>query len=142
LRPARIKLGVQRELRLGHLDARRDWGFAGDYVDAMWRMLQEERPSDFVIATGRTHSIRDLLDVAFGHLDLDWHDWVVQDPALMRPAEVELLLGDAARAREVLDWVPTTTFEQLVAMMVDSDLATESRAHAMGAAAATAGATR
>jgi GDPmannose 4,6-dehydratase len=120
---ARIKLGMQSELRLGTLDAQRDWGFAGDYVRAMWLMLQQETPEDYVIATGETHSVRELVETAFAHLDLDWQEYVVQDPKFMRPAEVDLLVGDASRAREALDWVPEVDFRALVTMMVDADLA-------------------
>jgi len=119
---ARIKLGLARELRLGNLDARRDWGFAGDYVRAMWLMLQQDEPRDYVIATGETHSVRELVEVAFDHVGLDWRDYVVQDPRYMRPAEVDLLVGDASRARTELGWEPTVRFEELVRMMVDADL--------------------
>jgi len=119
---ARIALGQARELRLGNLEARRDWGFAGDYVDAMWRMLQQPAPTDFVIGTGETHSVRDLVEVAFGHAGLDWRQHVVTDPALVRPAEVDLLLADPSRARAELGWAPTVSFEELVRMMVDADL--------------------
>lgn len=119
---ARIKLGLTNELRLGNLDAKRDWGFAGDYVRAMWLMLQQDQPDDYVIATGETHSVEELVDVAFSYLDLNWRDHVVQDPKFMRPAEVELLIGDSARAREDLGWTPEVTFEKLVQMMVDADL--------------------
>ena len=120
---ARIKLGQLSELRLGNLDARRDWGFAGDYVDAMWRMLQEDEPSDYVIGTGEAHSVRDFLEAAFGCVDLDWHDYVVQDPALLRPAEVEHLVADSSRARQRLGWEPQVDFRGLVRMMVEADLA-------------------
>ncbi len=120
---ARIALGLADQLRLGNLDARRDWGFAGDYVDAMWRMLQQDAPRDYVIGTGVTHSVRELVDVAFRHVGLDWQRHVVTDPALTRPAEVDLLLADASRAREELGWSPTVGFHDLVAMMVDADLA-------------------
>ncbi|MFE6971584.1 GDP-mannose 4,6-dehydratase [Isoptericola sp. NPDC057653] len=120
---ARIKLGLQDSLTLGNLDARRDWGFAGDYVEAMWRMLQQPEPGDYVVATGQTHSIRDLLDVAFGCVGVeDWSGYVEQDPRFMRPAEVDLLIGDPSRARDVLGWVPQVGFERLVAMMVENDL--------------------
>ncbi|UAL29162.1 GDP-mannose 4,6-dehydratase [Nocardioides rotundus] len=120
---ARISLGLADELVLGNLDARRDWGFAGDYVDAMWRMLQQPEPGDYVVATGRTHSIRDFLDVAFGCVGIaDWEPYVRQDPAFMRPAEVDELVGDAGRAREVLGWTPTISFEELVSMMVLADI--------------------
>jgi len=119
---ARIKLGRATELRLGNLDARRDWGYAGDYVDAMWRMLQRPEPRDYVIGTGVTHSVRNLVEAAFGHAGLDWREHVVSDPVLMRPAEVDLLQADAGRARAELGWTPTVSFETLVAMMVDADL--------------------
>ena len=119
---ARIKLGLATKLRLGNLDARRDWGYAGDYVDAMWRMLQQPEPRDYVIGTGETHSVQELVDVAFRHVGLDWHDHVVTDPAFMRPAEVDLLQADASRARTELGWTPTVGFRELVAMMVDADL--------------------
>lgn len=120
---ARIKLGLARELRLGNLDARRDWGFAGDYVDAMWRMLQQPEPVDYVIGTGTMHSVRDLVEVAFRHAGLTWQDHVVTDPAFMRPAEVDQLLADPRKARAELGWSPTVSFEDLVRMMVDADLA-------------------
>ncbi|ANJ27667.1 GDP-mannose 4,6-dehydratase [Agromyces aureus] len=125
---ARIKLGLQDELVMGNLDAKRDWGFAGDYVEAMWLMLQQPVGDDFVISTGETHSIGELLDVAFaaGGID-DWAPYVRQDPQFMRPAEVDLLIGDSTKARETLGWKPTVTFEQLVTMMVESDLAEQSR---------------
>jgi GDPmannose 4,6-dehydratase len=124
---ARIKLGMQQELYLGNLDARRDWGFAGDYVRAMWMMLQAERPDDYVVATGNTHSVREFLDLAFGELDLDWRPYVKIDPRYFRPTEVDLLLGDASKARDRLGWTPTITFPQLVKMMVRADLAAERR---------------
>jgi len=119
---ARIKLGLADELRLGNLDARRDWGFAGDYVRAMWLMLQREAPDDFVIATGETHSVEEFLDVAFGHLDLDWKRYVVQDERYMRPAEVDLLVGDPSKAGRELGWEPRVSFIDLVKMMVDADV--------------------
>jgi GDPmannose 4,6-dehydratase len=119
---ARIKLGHARELRLGTLDARRDWGFAGDYVDAMWRMLQQPTPQDYVIGTGRAHSVRELVEAAFSHVGLNWQDYVVQDTRYMRPAEVDLLLADPSKARKDLDWTPKVAFRELVAMMVDADL--------------------
>jgi GDPmannose 4,6-dehydratase len=119
---ARIKLGLDRELRLGNLDAQRDWGFAGDYVEAMWLMLQQPLPGDFVVSTGETHSVREFCELAFGHVDLDWQDHVTVDERFFRPAEVDLLVGDATRAREVLGWVPRTTFAELVRSMVESDL--------------------
>jgi GDPmannose 4,6-dehydratase len=119
---ARIKLGLDRELRLGNLDAQRDWGFAGDYVEAMWLMLQQPLPGDFVVATGETHSVREFCELAFGHVDLAWQDHVTIDERYFRPAEVDLLVGDASRAREVLGWAPRTTFAELVRSMVDADL--------------------
>jgi GDPmannose 4,6-dehydratase len=119
---ARIKLGLAKELRLGNLDSRRDWGFAGDYVDAMWRMLQADEPDDYVIGTGHTCSVRDLCAAAFGHVDLDYQRFVVQDPKYFRPAEVDLLVGDASKARRQLGWEPKVTFDSLVRMMVDADL--------------------
>jgi GDPmannose 4,6-dehydratase len=123
LAAARIKLGLQEKLAMGNLDARRDWGFAGDYVRAMWRMVQREEPGTYVIATGRSHSIRDLLAAAFQRVGLAWEDHVVVDPGLCRPAEVDALLGDCTRARRELGWEPSITFRELVAMMVDHDLA-------------------
>ncbi len=121
---ARISLGLQDRLVMGNLDARRDWGFAGDYVEAMWRMLQQDEADDYVISTGETHSIGELLDAAFGAVDIDdWQRYVHQDPAFFRPAEVDLLIGDASKARDRLGWKPTVTFGQLIAMMVESDLA-------------------
>jgi GDPmannose 4,6-dehydratase len=119
---ARIKFGVQEKLRLGNLDARRDWGFAGDYVRAMWLMLQQEQPNDYVVATGEMHSVRDLVETAFAHAGLDWQEYVETDPGLLRPAEVNHLCGDASRARNELGWVPEVRFPELVAMMVDADL--------------------
>lgn len=120
---ARIKLGLQDDLTLGNLDAKRDWGYAGDYVDAMWRMLQQDTPDDYVVATGETHSIRELLDAAFAVIGVDdWSGYVKQDPRFMRPAEVELLIGDPTKARTVLGWEPTVSFPELVAMMVENDL--------------------
>jgi GDPmannose 4,6-dehydratase len=120
---ARIKLGLAKELRLGNLDARRDWGFAGDYVEAMWRMLQQPEPADYVIGTGVSHSVQELVEAAFGHAGLDWRLYVKTDPAFMRPAEVDVLLADPTRAREELGWRPTVGFAQLISMMVDADLA-------------------
>ncbi|MDX6600721.1 MAG: GDPmannose 4,6-dehydratase [Gaiellales bacterium] len=120
---ARIKLGLASELRLGNLDAQRDWGFAGDYVRAMWLMLQQETPSDYVIATGVTHTIRHACQVAFGHAGLEWEQYVVTDPRFLRPAEVDLLVGNPAKAERELGWTPSMTFEQMMAMMVDADLA-------------------
>jgi GDPmannose 4,6-dehydratase len=121
---ARISLGLQDVITMGNLDAKRDWGFAGDYVEAMWLMLQQDLADDYVVATGQTHSIRDLLDVAFSHIGMDdWAPLVHQDPRFMRPAEVDLLIGDATKAREKLGWQPRVGFEELVRMMVDSDIA-------------------
>ena len=120
---ARISLGLQDELTMGNLDAKRDWGFAGDYVEAMWRMLQQEQGDDYVISTGVTHSIRDLLDVAFARVGIDdWASYVTFDPRFMRPAEVEMLIGDSAKAHQVLGWEPKVGFEELVQMMVDNDV--------------------
>ncbi|MBV9123531.1 MAG: GDP-mannose 4,6-dehydratase [Planctomycetes bacterium] len=119
---ARIKLGLQKELRLGNLEARRDWGYAGDYVKAMWRMLQQDQPDDYVVATGETHSVRELVETAFGYVGLDWKKYVVQAPEFMRPAEVDLLIGDPSKARRVLGWKPEVSFTQLIHMMVDADL--------------------
>ena len=125
---ARIKLGLQDKIPLGNLDAKRDWGYAGDYVDAMWRMLQQPAGDDFVIATGETHSIREYLDLAFAHVGIsDWDGHVFQDPQFLRPAEVDVLIGDASKAKEVLGWKPQVSFPQLVSMMVESDLAEQSR---------------
>jgi GDPmannose 4,6-dehydratase len=129
---AQIKVGLAGELRLGNLDAQRDWGFAGDYVNAMWLMLQQDRPDDYVVATGVTHSVRDLVRVAFECAGLDWQQHVVQDPALIRPAEVDLLIGDASKARRVLGWRPEVTFEGLVHMMVEADLKRHSRTRRQG----------
>ncbi len=120
---ARIKMGLQRDLRLGNLDARRDWGFAGDYVDAMWRMLQQDTPDDFVIGTGATFSVRDFCQAAFETVGLDYREFVVQDEKFFRPAEVDLLVADPSKAKTQLGWSPTVTFAQLVQMMVDADLA-------------------
>jgi GDPmannose 4,6-dehydratase len=119
---ARIKLGLATELRLGNLEAKRDWGYAGDYVKAMWLMLQQEAPDDYVVATGETHTVQELVEVAFGHAGLDWRKHVVQAPELIRPAEVDLLIGDAGKARRVLGWRPEVDFRRLVTMMVDADL--------------------
>jgi GDPmannose 4,6-dehydratase len=119
---ARIKLGLARELRLGNLEARRDWGFAGDYVDAMWRMLQAGQPQDYVIGSGETHSVRELVELAFAHVGLDYRQYVVSDPKYHRPAEVDLLLADPSKARRELGWTPTVGFTELVAMMVDADM--------------------
>ena len=120
---AKIKLGMTNELRLGNLDAERDWGFAGDYVRAMWLMLQQDTPDDYVVATGETHSVRRFCEVAFGHVGLNWEDHVVVDEAFYRPAEVDLLIGSPEKAAEQLGWTPTVGFEDLVTMMVDADLA-------------------
>jgi len=120
---ARIKLGLQQKLRMGNLDAERDWGFAGDYVQAMWMMLQQDKPQDYVIATGVTHSVRQLLEVAFGHLGLDCRKYIETDPALLRPAEVHHLRGDFSKAQRELGWKPTMSFEQLIKLMVDEDIA-------------------
>jgi GDPmannose 4,6-dehydratase len=119
---ARIKHGLAEELRLGNLDSERDWGFAGDYVEAMWLMLQQEEASDYVIATGQTHTVREFVETAFGHAGLDWERYVVQDERFMRPAEVDQLIGDPSKAREQLGWEPKTSFRELVEMMVDADL--------------------
>jgi len=119
---AKIKLGMANELRLGNLDARRDWGFAGDYVRAMWLMLQQEKPDDYVVATGETHSVREFVEEAFGYLEMDWRDHVIQDQKFYRPAEVDLLVGDPSKAGSVLGWEPTVDFRSLVRMMVDHDL--------------------
>ena len=121
---ARIKLGLSDHLPLGNLDACRDWGFAGDYVRAMWMMLQQDQADDYVIATGVSHSVRQLVETAFSHVGLDWQKYVRIDPAFLRPAEVDHLIGDASKAKRVLGWEPTVSFEGLVAMMVDSDIAT------------------
>jgi GDPmannose 4,6-dehydratase len=121
---ARIKLGLANELRIGNLDAQRDWGFAGDYVEAMWLMLQQDTPDDYVVATGETHSVEKLLDTAFSTLDLDWKKYTVQDERFMRPAEVDLLVGDPSKADQKLGWKPKVSFEKLIQMMVESDLQT------------------
>jgi GDPmannose 4,6-dehydratase len=120
---ARIKLGLEDSLRLGNLEAQRDWGFAGDYVQAMWLMLQQDRPDDFVVATGVSHSVRELVEIAFEHAGLDWQKYVKLDPALLRPAEVDQLIGDASKARATLGWEPKVDFASLVRMMVDADVA-------------------
>ena len=119
---ARIKLGLAGELRMGNLDSQRDWGFAGDYVQAMWMMLQQPQPDDYVIATGTAHSVRDFIERAFAHAGLDWKRYVVQDPQFIRPAEVDHLLGDSSKAHRVLGWKPSVDFGELVDMMVDADL--------------------
>jgi GDPmannose 4,6-dehydratase len=118
----RIAIGTQKKVALGNLDAKRDWGFAGDYVDAMWRMLQQEEPDDYVVATGETHSVREFLALAFGRAGLDWEKYVETDARHIRPAEVDLLLGDASKAKKALGWEPKVAFESLVEMMVDADL--------------------
>ncbi|MDE2821572.1 MAG: GDP-mannose 4,6-dehydratase [Chloroflexota bacterium] len=119
---AMIKLELAKEIRIGNLESQRDWGFAGDYVRAMWLMLQQDAPEDYVIATGKTHSVQRLLEVAFGHVGLDWRDYTVQDPQFMRPAEVDLLVGDASKAKRELGWQPEVSFEDLIGMMVEADL--------------------
>jgi len=119
---ARIKLGHAKELRLGNLEAQRDWGFSGDYVDAMWRMLQQDAPGNFVIGMGETHSVREFCEIAFGHVDLDYNEYVVQDERFYRPAEVDLLISDPSKARSILGWEPAVTFRELVTMMVDADM--------------------
>ncbi|WP_339220234.1 GDP-mannose 4,6-dehydratase [Paenibacillus sp. FSL W7-1332] len=120
---ARIKMGLQNELRMGNLDAKRDWGFAGDYVKAMWLMLQQDKPDDYVISTGETHTVQELVEIAFGHAGLNWEEYVVIDQKFVRPAEVDLLLGDSTNAQKKLGWKLEVGFEELVKMMVDSDLA-------------------
>lgn len=119
---ARIKLGIANELRLGNLEAKRDWGFAGDYVEAMWLMLQQDEADDYVIATGETHTVQKLVEVAFGHAGLSWQNYVKQDPKFLRPAEVDLLIGDPTKAQKKLGWKPKVSFEQMVQMMVDADI--------------------
>ena len=119
---ARIKLGKQKDLKLGNLDAQRDWGFAGDYVRAMWLMLQQDRPDDYVIATNEAHSVRELVEIAFGHVGLDWQEFVKVDPAFLRPAEVDHLIGNPEKARKELGWTPSVDFKGLVTMMVDADM--------------------
>lgn len=119
---ARIKLGLADKLRMGNLEAKRDWGFAGDYVRAMWMMLQHDKPDNFVVATGRNHSVEELCEIAFSHLDLDYKKYVVTDPQFVRPAEIDVLLGDASHAKKTLGWEPETTFKQMIKMMVDADM--------------------
>jgi GDPmannose 4,6-dehydratase len=119
---ARIKAGLQDKLALGNLDARRDWGYAAEYVEAMWRMLQQDQPGDYVIATGETHSVREFVEIAFDRVGLDWQKYVEIDSKFYRPAEVDLLIGDSSQAKKVLGWAPRTSFRQLVSMMVDADL--------------------
>jgi GDPmannose 4,6-dehydratase len=121
---ARIKANQQKKLYLGNLDAKRDWGYAREYVEAMWLMLQQDQPDDYVIATGETHSVEEFLTEAFSHVDLDWHDYVELDPKYLRPAEVDLLIGDASKAKRVLGWEPKVSFKELVRLMVDADVAT------------------
>ena len=120
---ARIKAGLQEKLYLGNLDAKRDWGYAREYVEAMWLMLQQDQPDDYVIATGKTHSVEEFLTEAFSQVDLDWHDYVELDPKYLRPAEVDLLIGDASKAKRVLGWEPKVSFKELVRLMVDADVA-------------------
>ncbi|MHC4555710.1 MAG: GDP-mannose 4,6-dehydratase, partial [Planctomycetota bacterium] len=118
----RIKLGLQDKLYLGNLDAKRDWGFAGDYVEAMWLMLQQDKPDDYIIATGQSHSVREFVAEVFGYLDLDWHEYVEIDPKYFRPSEVDYLQGDASKAKKVLKWKPKVSFEELARMMTDTDM--------------------
>jgi GDPmannose 4,6-dehydratase len=122
---ARIKLGVQKDLYLGNLDAKRDWGYAGDYIEAMWLMLQADTPDDYVIATGETHSVREMLELAFDRVQLDWKAYVKIDQNYYRPTEVDLLIGDASKAKRKLGWSPKVGFHELITMMVDADLAAE-----------------
>jgi GDPmannose 4,6-dehydratase len=124
---AAIKQGRAKDLRLGNLDAKRDWGYARDYVDAMWRMLQQDQPGDYVVATGETHSVREFCEEAFGAVGLDWREFVKVDPKYFRPAEVDLLLGDPSRARAVLGWEPRVTFKELAKLMVEADLESAGR---------------
>src|SRR4029077_18353733 len=119
---ARIKAGLQSKLTLGNLDARRDWGYAAEYVEAMWLMVQQDQPGDYVVATGETHSVREFIEIAFDRAGLDWRKYVEIDPKFFRPAEVDLLVGDMSKAQQTLGWKPHTTFHQLVSMMVDADL--------------------
>ena len=126
---AKIKLGLASELRLGNLDARRDWGYAKDYVEAMWRMLQQEKPEDYVISSEETHSVKELVEVAFGCLDLDWEKYVKTDPRFVRPAEVDLLLGNSEKAHKELEWYPTTSFKKLVELMVNADVTLLKKQH-------------
>ncbi len=119
---AKIKLELGNEIRIGNLDSKRDWGYAGDYVRAMWQMLQQDQPDDYVIATGKTHSVERLLEVAFGHVGLNWRDYTVQDRRFMRPAEVDLLVGDPSKAKRTMGWAPQISFEELIGMMVEADL--------------------
>ncbi|MBN8201195.1 MULTISPECIES: GDP-mannose 4,6-dehydratase [Bacillaceae] len=124
---AKIKLGIQNELRLGNLDAKRDWGFAGDYVEAMWKMLQQDSPDDYVIATGKTHTVREWVQTAFNYAGLNWENYVVADEKFFRPAEVDLLIGNPQKAKEQLDWEPKVSFENLIEMMVEEDLKRNSK---------------
>lgn len=119
---SRIKKGLEKQLKMGNIDAKRDWGFAGDYVVAMWKMLQQETPEDFVVGTGETHSVKEFLELAFNHVGLNWQDYVVEDSEFMRPTEVDLLLSDPSKAKEKLNWTPKVSFPELVAMMVDSEM--------------------
>jgi GDPmannose 4,6-dehydratase len=119
---AKIKLGLVKELRVGNLDAKRDWGYADDYVKAMWLMLQQDEPDDFVVATGKTHTVKELIEIAFGHLDLDWEDYVVVDQDFYRPAEIHELKGDAGKAMDKLRWKPSISFKDMIRLMVDEDL--------------------
>jgi len=119
---ARIKLGLQKEIRMGNLDAKRDWGFAGDYVEAIWMMLQQPKPDDFVVGTGESHSVKEFVEAAFNHVGLNWKDFVKQDPKFMRPADVDVLVADASKAKRVLGWEPKVKFAELIAMMVDADI--------------------
>jgi GDPmannose 4,6-dehydratase len=128
---ARIALGLQESVSLGNIEAKRDWGFAGDYVEAMWRMLQQDHADDYVISTGETYSVQHFLDIAFNHVNIsDWEKHVFQDPKFFRPAEVDLLIGDSTKARTTLGWEPQVSFEQLVTMMIDADLEREKRSKA------------
>jgi GDPmannose 4,6-dehydratase len=129
---ARIVVGQQKTLYLGNLDSKRDWGYAKDYVKAMWLMLQQDQPDDYVVATNETHSIREFLDIAFNHVNLDWHDYVEFDPRYLRPAEVDLLIGDSTKARQQLGWEPSVTFEELVHLMVEADLEAVGITHGNG----------
>ena len=126
---ARIKLELAKELRLGNLESQRDWGFAGDYVEAMWLMLQQDKPDNFVIGTGETHPVREFCELAFGHVGLDYREYIVQDPRFYRPAEVDLLISDPSKAQKALGWTRKVGFKQLVEMMVEADLE-RLRAHA------------
>jgi GDPmannose 4,6-dehydratase len=129
---ARIKLGLAENIALGNLESRRDWGFAGDYVRAMWQMLQRDAPDDYVVATGETHSVQELCEAAFSYADLDWKKYVVQDQRYMRPAEVDLLIGDPSKAAAILGWEPEVDFKQLIHMMVDADLQRHAKGEVVG----------